>query len=149
MAEGYDLLLARAAEKAPQARLDGVLVARQLSGGLECIAGVQRDPAFGPVVMLGLGGVFAEILRDVTFRPAPLEEAEALAMIGELRGAALFDGPRGTPPLDKAALARALAALSRLAVAADWIESIEINPLLVLPEGVAALDALVVPREID
>lgn len=149
VAEGYDLLLARAAEKAPQARLDGVLVARQLSGGLECIAGVQRDPVFGPVVMLGLGGVFAEILHDVTFRPAPLEEAEALAMIGELRGAALFDGPRGTPPLDKTALARALTALSRLAAAADWIESIEINPLLVLPEGVAALDALVVPRGED
>lgn len=149
VAEGYDLLLARAAERAPQARLEGVLVARQLSGGLECIAGVQRDPVFGPVMMLGLGGVFAEILRDVTFRPAPIDEGEALAMIAALRGAALFDGPRGTPPLDKPSLARALADLSRLAAAADWIESLEINPLLVLPEGVAALDALVVPRGKD
>lgn len=141
--EGYELLLTRAREKAPQARIDGVLVAPQLSGGIECILGVQRDPVFGPVVMLGLGGIFVEVLQDVVFRLAPVTEQEALGMIAELRGATLLEGARGTAPLDKVALARALAALSRFAAAADWVQSVEVNPLLVLPEGAVALDALI------
>lgn len=142
--QGYATLTARA-----PGRIEGVLVAPYVSGGVETIIGTKRDPVFGPVVMVGLGGVFVEVLQDVVLRPAPVDRAEALAMIGALRGRAVLDGARGRPPGDVEALAEALAALSRFATAhADEVESVDINPLLVLPrgQGVAALDALIVAR---
>jgi len=147
--EAFTTLMDRARAKAPEARLDGVLVAPMADTGVETILGVQRDPVFGPVVMLGLGGVFVEVLRDVTFRLAPFDAAEARRMIGELRGAAMFDGVRGAPPADLDALAEALAALSRFAAAnADWVETIDVNPFVVLPRGAGALalDALIAAR---
>jgi acetate---CoA ligase (ADP-forming) len=143
-------ILARAQAYSPSARLLGVLVAPMETGGIETILGVQRDPVFGPVVVLGLGGVLVEIQKDVTFRRAPIDAAEARRMIGELRGAALFGGVRGAPPADVGALADAVAALSRFAAAhADEIESIDVNPFLVRPEGegAVALDALIVRRD--
>ncbi|MGE5269376.1 MAG: acetate--CoA ligase family protein, partial [Thiohalocapsa sp.] len=112
--------------------------------------GVQNDAVFGPVVMLGLGGIFVEVLRDVTFRIAPFGEEEARRMIGELRGAAMLHGARGQPPCDIDALAAALSKLSLFAAAkrAEF-SSIDVNPLLVRPkgEGAAALDALIVTTE--
>lgn len=144
----YDRLLAAVAERAPRARLDGVLVAPMLDDGIETILGVQDDPVFGPVVMFGLGGVFVEALRDVTFRLAPFGVEEARRMIGEIRGAALLDGVRGRPAGDRDALAETLSRLSVFAAAqAGHFTSIEINPLLVRPKGrgVAALDALILP----
>lgn len=141
--QAYELLLSRAARKAPQARLDGVLLSRQLSGGVECILGMERDPVFGPVIMLGLGGIFVEVLKDVVFRLAPVSQEEALDMIAALRGVSLLQGVRGRQPLDVQALARVVAAFSDFAAAADWAQSAEINPLLVLPEGTVALDALI------
>ena len=110
------------------------------------ILGVVHDAVFGPMVLLGMGGVFAEILADTALRPAPFGHATALAMIRSLRGFPLLDGARGRPPADIAALADALA---RLSVWADrqrgQLASVDINPLLVRPSGVLALDALVVP----
>ncbi|KGD90483.1 6-carboxyhexanoate--CoA ligase [Achromobacter sp. RTa] len=133
--------------RCPQARIDGVLVAPMAPKGVECIAGVHCDPVFGPVVMFGLGGVFVEVLKDVSFRLAPFGRDEALAMIREIKGYALLQGARGAPPCDIGALADALAALSRFADArrADF-SSVEINPLLALPEGqgALALDAVVI-----
>jgi len=131
---------------APEARIDGVLVAPMAPKGVECIAGVHCDPVFGPVVMFGLGGVFVEVLKDVSFRLAPFGRDEALAMIREIKGYALLQGARGTPPCDVDALADALAALSRFAHARrDDFSSVEINPLLALPAGQGALafDAVV------
>ncbi len=131
---------------APEARIDGVLVAPMAPKGVECIAGVHCDPVFGPVVMFGLGGVFVEVLKDVSFRLAPFGRDEALAMIREIKGYALLQGARGTPPCDVDALADALAALSRFAHARrDDFSSVEINPLLALPagQGALALDAVV------
>ncbi|MFN3687151.1 acetate--CoA ligase family protein [Salinarimonas sp.] len=150
--EAFAAILARARAAAPQARLSGVLVAPMETGGVETILGVTRDPVFGPVVLLGTGGVLVEVVRDVSFRRAPVDEEEALRMIDELRCRAILDGVRGAPPADKSALARAVAALSRLAVAqAETIESIDVNPFLVRSEGAGAvaLDALVVPRARD
>jgi acyl-CoA synthetase (NDP forming) len=138
----------RVAARQPGARIKGCLVAPMAPSGVETILGVQWDPVFGPVVMLGLGGIFVEVLKDVTFRLAPFDEAEARRMIGELRGAAVLAGWRGRPPADIAALAQALAALSRFAAAqGPTLRSLDINPLLVLPagQGVLALDAVVVP----
>ncbi|NKC33367.1 acetate--CoA ligase family protein [Falsiroseomonas selenitidurans] len=143
--EGFSTLMQRARAHAPGARIDGVLVAKQLTGGVEMALGVVRDPVFGPVAMVGLGGVFIEIFADVAFRRCPLDATQAEAMIRSLRGFPLLDGARGKPRADVAALAQALVALSRFAVGAGpRLASAEINPLLVLPagEGAFAADAV-------
>ncbi len=145
--QAFRTLMQRAGEHAPHARIDGVVVARMAERGVETILGVVRDPVFGAVVMFGLGGIFVEAFQDVAFRVAPFGVAEAHAMISEVKGRVLLQGVRGQPPADEDALAAALAALSVYAARhADAIESIDINPLLVLPRGhgVQALDALIV-----
>jgi acetate---CoA ligase (ADP-forming) len=114
--------------------------------GVEAVIGVQRDPTFGPVVMVGLGGILVEVLEDVAFRLAPFGVEEARRMIAELKGAKIFDGVRGAPATDVDALAELLAKVSVFAAAeADRIESVDLNPVRVLPkgQGVVALDALV------
>lgn len=143
--EAFDAILSAAAQKAPDARVDGCLVAPMIGDGVETIVGVTRDPVFGPVVMFGLGGVHVEVLGDVSFRVAPFGEAEAQRMIDETRAAALLGGVRGRPPVDRDALARALSALSRYAAAhADRLVSLEANPFLVRAQGALALDAVLV-----
>lgn len=146
-AEGYDTLLERARRKAPGAKVEGVLVTPMLTGGVECILGAKIDPVFGPVVLFGLGGIFAEALEDVAVASAPVDETDALALIDQLKGRKVLDGLRGKPPVDKAALARAIAALSRFAAAhRHEIASVDVNPLLALPDRAVALDALIVRR---
>ncbi len=148
-AAAYDLLRARAAEHAPAARIDGVLIAPMAPKGIETIVGVARDPVFGPVVMFGLGGVYAELFMDVAFRAAPFDRDTALAMIGETRAHTLLNGFRGAPPADIAALADMLVALSAFAAAnVDTIDTIDLNPLLVLEagHGLVALDAVLIPQ---
>ena len=149
VAEAFAAVTGKARAACPRARLDGVLVSPMVRDGVEMILGVQHDPTFGPVVMCGLGGVFVEVLADVSFRPAPFDDAEAHRMLRELRGFPLLAGARGRPQGDVDALAAALAALSRFAAAhAGRLESAELNPLMVRPagRGVIALDALIVPR---
>ncbi|HVL74979.1 MAG TPA: acetate--CoA ligase family protein, partial [Noviherbaspirillum sp.] len=116
---------------------------------VECILGAHRDPTFGPVVMFGMGGVNVELLKDVSFRLAPIGIDEAHAMIAECRSAPLLDGYRGAPLADKEALAAAIVRLSELAATCgDSLESIDINPFAVLPQGrgALALDAVVIGR---
>ncbi len=140
---GFDTLLARAAQHAPAARIEGVLVAKQISGGTEMAFGIINDPVFGPTAMVGLGGVFIEVLKDVAFRRCPFDAAEAERLIRSLRGFPLLDGARGRPRADVAALARALSALSAFAVAAGpRLASVDINPVFALPEGCFAADAV-------
>ncbi|NQW09886.1 MAG: acetate--CoA ligase family protein [Alphaproteobacteria bacterium] len=149
-AEAYATLMTRAADKMPGARLDGVIVAAMAPEGVETVIGVQRDPTFGPVVMVGLGGVLVEVLGDVAFRLAPFGVEEARRMIAGLKGAKLFEGVRGAPPADVDALAELLAKVSVFAAAEGArIESVDLNPVRVLPKGrgVVALDALIVPAE--
>lgn len=124
---------------APNARIDGVLVAKMLKGGLEFSLGVHNDPVFGPTIMAGLGGIFIEVLKDVAFRHAPVAPEQAHAMLRELRGYPLLQGVRGQPPSDIEALVDALVRLSQLAVGLRGrIASIDVNPVLVLPEGQGA-----------
>ena len=135
---------ARAYKK--DARIDGVLVS-EMAKGIEALIGVVNDEAFGPTVVLGLGGVLSEVLKDVTFRIAPFGIETARDMIAELRGAKLFDGYRGSPATDKEALAQVLVDVSRMAAAlGPRLKEMDINPLFVRPkgEGVVAADALVV-----
>jgi len=139
---------ARAAE--PVARIDGVMVAEMAPEGVEVVVGVQRDPTFGPVVMVGLGGILVEVLEDVAFRLAPFGIAEAHRMIRELRGAKILDGVRGAGPSDVDALARLLSDMSVFAAdQAGRIESVDLNPVRVLAKGrgLVALDALIVGAE--
>ncbi|MGE0315698.1 MAG: acetate--CoA ligase family protein [Lautropia sp.] len=140
-------LLASVAAQRPGARIDGVLVAPMAKGGTELIMGVSRDPVFGPVVMVGFGGIFAEVLKDVAVQVAPVTEPEADAMIRGLKLFALLDGARGGAVADVAAAARTVAQLSRFAVAhRDLVAEIDLNPVLVKPlgGGVVVLDALMV-----
>lgn len=150
LVDEYESLLARVALKAPQARITGVLVAQMVQGGTELILGTKKDPVFGPMVMVGLGGIFAEILKDVALQPAPVDESQALAMLRSLKAFPLLDGARGRAKADVQAAARAVAALSRFAVRhADSVAEIDINPLVVLDaaKGAFALDALLVPEQ--
>jgi len=146
--QGHATLLERARAAKPDARIDGVIVAEMIKGGVETVMGVVSDPVFGPVVMFGIGGVFVEVLKDVTFRVAPFGADEARRMIDGIRGRAMLDGVRGAAPSDIDALADALSKLSVFAAAnAETIDSVDVNPFIVLPEGAAAVDALIIPRE--
>jgi acyl-CoA synthetase (NDP forming) len=144
--EAVETMAASVRLKAPGAKVEGYVVSPMMAGGVECVVGVVRDPVFGPVVMFGLGGVLIELMQDVAFRLAPVNEAQALAMIHETRGARLLAGFRGAPPADVPALARAIVAVSELAAAnADTMLTLELNPLRVLAagQGVIALDAVI------
>lgn len=142
----YAALLARVAARAPGARLRGVRVERMASGLVELIVGGRNDPTFGPVVVAGFGGVLAEALRDVSTRLAPVDAAEARAMLAELRGAALLGPFRGCPPVDVAAAADAIARVSQLLKELPEIRELDLNPVLVGAEGegCVAVDALAV-----
>jgi len=139
-------MAADVARHAPEAAIDGYLVGEMVGGGVECIIGVTNDALFGPVVMFGLGGILVELMKDVTVRLAPVSEEEALAMVRSVKGFPLLDGYRGKAKADVAALVKAIAGISRLATAnADRLRTLEVNPILVMPEGcgVVALDAVI------
>ncbi|MHB1122603.1 MAG: acetate--CoA ligase family protein [Ramlibacter sp.] len=147
--QGYATLMDRAQTRAAGAKVTGVLLAQLVKGGVETILGVSRDPVFGPMVMFGLGGVFVEVLKDVTFRRAPFGRDEARRMIREVKGYAMLQGVRGAPPADEEALVEAIARLSVFAAAqGDALESVDINPFIVLPrgQGAFAVDAFIETR---
>lgn len=131
------------------ARVDGILVAKHVSGGTELVLGIHRDPEMGPVVMAGMGGVWLELFKDVVFAAPGVGEQGALRALTETRAWQVLNGYRGSIPADVRACAKAMAALGRLALDfGDCIESVDINPLVVRDagQGVLALDALVVLR---
>ncbi len=144
LADAVRTVTANAAQAVPGARIEGVLVS-EMAQGVEALIGIVNDASFGPVVAFGLGGVLTEVLADVTYRVAPFDLDTARDMIGELRGARLFDGYRGQPPADKEALARTLVAASKMGAAlSSRLKEADINPVFVGPSGVVAADALVV-----
>jgi len=145
----YETLVERGRRHKSDATIEGVVVAPMILAGIETVLGVKRDPVFGPVVVFGLGGVFVEVLQDVTRRLAPFGVTEAHEMIREVKGYPLLEGVRGGEVGDIQALAEALSCLSVFAhETQERIDSIDINPFLVLPAGKGALavDALIVPR---
>ena len=144
VAQAWDAMMAKVRAKAPDARIDGALLAPMVTGGVETVLGIHRDPVFGPVAMFGLGGVFVEVLKDVAFALAPLTRDAARALILSVKGSALLQGARGRPAVDLDALADALVALSRFAVAhAEDVASVEINPFIALPQGGVGVDAVI------
>jgi acetyltransferase len=122
------------------------MVEEMAASGFELIAGAVRDPSFGPVVLVGMGGVAAEAIQDVSRRLAPIGRSDAKAMLDELKSKALLDGWRGAPAVDREAVISVLVALSDLVVARSELDEIEINPLRAYPDGCLALDALIVAR---
>ena len=144
---GFETLTERARSAKPDAVIDGVIVSEMVGEGVETVIGVQNDPTFGPMVMFGLGGVFVEILQDVSFRLAPFGVDEAKRMIGEIKGAKILEGARGMAPADVDALAETLARVSVFAAAnAERLESVDLNPVVVRENGALALDALILLR---
>ena len=145
----YDRITASAKAYAPNAKVQGVLVQAMAPKGREVILGVNRDPHFGPMLMLGLGGIHVEVLRDVAFAPVPLSRNDAERLIGRLKGAKLLDAHRGQPAADTAALIDLMVKLGRFAADhADRVAEIDLNPVIVHAEGQGATiaDALIVTR---
>jgi acetyl-CoA synthetase (ADP-forming) len=124
--------------------LDGVLIEKMVKGSREFVIGLTRDPQFGPCVMFGLGGILTEALKDVTFRVAPLSKLDALEMIDEIKTKKLLDEFRGSPAVDREALATALVGIGDLGMKYDAIAEIDINPLIISGNKAVAVDALVV-----
>ncbi|MFI5267013.1 MAG: acetate--CoA ligase family protein [Chloroflexota bacterium] len=145
-AAGYEEVVATVKSNRPEARIDSVLVQAMADAGVEMLLGVKNDRAWGPAVVLGFGGIYTEVLRDVAIRLLPIGRRDAEAMVDELRGKALLQGIRGRPPADVPALVQAVVDMGKLAAAlADGLVALDVNPLLVLPagKGVLALDALI------
>ena len=138
--DAFELMVYRAQRYLPQAHLWGCLVQQMVpAGGLEVLVGMNRDPQFGPLVTFGLGGIYVEILKDVTFRIAPFAVQSAEKMLSEIRARALLDGVRGKPPVDKAAIVDTLLRIGQLVQDFPEIVELDINPLMVYPQGMGAI----------
>lgn len=146
----FDRIMAAAKAHRPDARIAGVLVQEQVSGGVEVLVGVTPSP-LGATITVGLGGVLVEVLKDASLRLAPVERAEARAMVDNLKGAPLLQGVRGRPPADIEALVDVIVRVAELAAAWPGAWELDLNPVLVLPagQGVRIADALLVARSDD
>ncbi|MFG1250484.1 acetate--CoA ligase family protein [Xanthobacter flavus] len=140
---GFRTLAERATTHMPQARLTGILLQKMSGGHVELVVGVQRDPLFGMIVMVGFGGILVEVLKDVTFRRAPFDVPEAHAMLDELRMSPLLDGVRGQPAVDRQKIAAMLSNLSQWAASMQGVlAELDLNPVLVSTEGPVAVDCV-------
>jgi acetyltransferase len=138
--DAFELMVYRAQRYVPEARIWGCLVQEMAPpGGLEVLVGMNRDPQFGALVTFGLGGIYVETLKDVTFRIAPFSSLDAAAMLDEIRAHALLDGVRGQPPYDKEAIVDTLLRVGQLVQDFPEIAELDINPLIVYPKGQGAL----------
>jgi acetate---CoA ligase (ADP-forming) subunit beta len=135
---------ARIGKRAGKIPLDGILVQKMVKGARELVIGLIRDPQFGPCVMFGLGGIFTEILKDVTFRIAPLEKRDALEMVKEIKGAAILNAIRGMEAVDLDLLSSMLIRLGHLGLEVEQIKEVDVNPLIISGGKPIAVDALVV-----
>ncbi len=123
----------------------GILLEKMVPKGVELIVGVQNDPQFGPVIMVGMGGIMTEVMKDVAFRMLPITQSDAKSMLAELKGAALLDGFRGSDPVDKREVARMLTKIGKMAMDnADYINSIDFNPVVVYPDSHYVVDAKII-----
>jgi acetyltransferase len=142
--EAFTAMYTQIKEKQPGARLDGVVIQEYLSGGIELLLGCKKDPTFGPVLAFGAGGVFTEILNDISLRIMPLSRDEAKEMIEETKVSKMLSGARGTKAVDMELLVNYLIAFSELVLANPAISEIDLNPLRAFVGRVVALDARVI-----
>lgn len=146
----FNTIMSNVSAKAPGARITGILVQEMVPQDLEVIVGGTRDPVFGPVVMFGLGGVFVEVLKDVSLRIVPLTEYDAEEMISEIKSAKILQGYRGTPPRDIKALINIILKVSKVMESVEEVTDIDLNPIMVFPEGKGAkiADARILIRRV-
>ena len=140
----YEEIMKNVNIKKPDARIEGILVEKMATPSTEVIIGGLRDPQFGPAVMFGLGGIFVEFYKDVSFRIAPLEEYDAIDMIHEIKGSKILKGFRNTESLDITSVAQTILKVSNIMVSIEEIKEIDLNPVLVYPKGVKAVDARII-----
>ncbi len=133
--KAYESIVRNVSQKMPEAKIDGIYVVEMIGEAEEVILGVKRDPSFGPVIMFGLGGIFVEIFKDVSFRVAPVTETEAQSMIEQIQSYAILSGARGKNPRDIAKLKETIMRLGQLALEQPAIRELDINPLMVLDDG--------------
>ncbi|MEM0454134.1 MAG: acetate--CoA ligase family protein [Sulfolobales archaeon] len=136
--EAFNKIFRNVGEKAPNAKVYGVLVQEMVPNGLEVIVGSTRDPTFGPLILFGLGGIFVEVLRDVSFRIVPLTQYDAETMIGEIKSAKILEGYRGQAPRDKGALADILIKLSKFVESVGEVKDVDLNPVMLYEVGKGA-----------
>jgi len=144
VARAYDAIISACREKFPSATVEGVTVQNMALPGLEVIIGMATDPQFGPVMMFGLGGVWVEVFKDVSFRVVPLTRYDARTAIREIRAAGLFDGYRGSEPIDTSALEDILLRVSDFVKETPSVSEMDLNPILAYAEGAIAVDARVI-----
>src|SRR5438309_1320070 len=142
--EAFDEILKNVKANSPGARIEGVLLQNYVTGGTETIIGIHRDPKFGPLLMFGLGGIYVEAYRDVSFRLAPIRELSASNMIQQIRGGKILEGFRGQPPRDMEGIAECIERLSQLAMDLEEVQELDVNPLLAFEKGCKALDARII-----
>lgn len=141
----YTAVTDAARQHKPNARIEGVLVQPMINGDVELVIGLQNDPVFGTVIMVGLGGIHIEVLKDVVFRKAPVTEAEAGRMLDELKSRAILSGVRGKAAIHRQALTQMISAFSCFGAAAGLrLKELDLNPVLAGPDGVAAVDWLMI-----
>ena len=143
----FDEMVNQARTLRPEAKVWGVTLQQMARPGRELILGATRDPKFGPLLMFGLGGIYTEALKDVTFRLAPLRELSARHMLEQIRGRKILEGIRGEPPVDMDGLQECLERLSQLVVEFPMIQELDINPLIAYDTGVLAVDARIILSE--
>ena len=145
--EAFNKIHKNVKEKAPKAIIEGIMISPMIKDGFECILGAKIDPVFGPIVMFGLGGIYTEVMKDISFAEAPLSTKKAEKMILSLKSKDIFYGARGQSSVDIKSLITAIVNLSNLIAAnSDQIDQVEMNPILVSQNNVVALDALIVTK---
>lgn len=144
--KAYREIVENVRSRVPDAKIEGILVQEFAPQGVELIIGLIRDPQFGPTVMFGLGGVFVELFRDVSFRVAPLSEQDAESMIREVKAYKLLTGFRGAEPVDLQAIKDALIKVGNIGVENDEIAEMDLNPIIAYPKGIKVVDARIILR---
>lgn len=134
-------LLGKAQIYKPNAKVEGYLIQEMVEDGIEAIVGLHADPTFGPVIMFGLGGVWVELLKDISFRIIPIDRLDAIDMVEEIRGSRLFKGFRGNPPMDMEALYKILLSVSRLGLELEEIREMDLNPVFLREKGALVADS--------
>jgi acyl-CoA synthetase (NDP forming) len=142
--EGYNRILTNVKAHVPNAEITGILVQEMAPNGTEVIIGSTRDPTFGPTIMFGLGGIFVEILKDVSFRLAPITRSDAEEMIKEIKAYKILEGARGISPADQGTIAEILLSTSKMLMECPEISELDMNPVLVYEKGARIVDARVI-----
>ena len=142
--EGYNTILKNVKEHVPDAEITGILVQEMAPNGTEVIVGSTDDPTFGPTIMFGLGGIFVEILKDVSFRLAPINRTDAEEMVKEIKAYKILEGARGMPPADQETIVNILLATSKMLIECPEIKELDMNPVLVYEKGARIVDARVI-----